>query len=53
MLNIQELKEYLNSINYNNNPLNLLFKNHVSSTNDYLSTFEIVIVPALLFSSIV
>ena len=37
MLNIQELKEYLNSINYNNNPLKLLFKNHVSSTNDYLN----------------
>ena len=37
MLNVQELKEHLNSINYNNNPLNLLFKNHVSSTNDYLN----------------
>ena len=37
MLNIQELRKYLNSINYNNNPLNLLFKNHVSSTNDYLN----------------
>ena len=37
MLNIQELREYLNSIKYNNNPLNLIFKNHVSSTNDYLN----------------
>ncbi len=37
MLNIQELKKYINSINHNNDQLKLLFKNHVSSTNDYLN----------------
>tara|TARA_B100001109_G_scaffold61643_1_gene50355 strand:- start:710 stop:1468 length:759 start_codon:yes stop_codon:yes gene_type:complete len=37
MLNVQELKKNLNSIYYYNNKINLLFKNHVSSTNDYLN----------------
>ena len=36
MLNVRELKKYLNSIDYNNDKVNLLFKNYVSSTNDYL-----------------
>jgi len=36
MLNLEVLRNYLNSISYNNNHLNLFFKNHVSSTNDYL-----------------
>ena len=37
MLNIQELKKYINSINHDDDKLNILFKNHVSSTNDYLN----------------
>ena len=37
MLNLQVLKNYLNLISHNNNDLSLLFKNHVSSTNDYLN----------------
>ena len=37
MLNISELKKKLKSIYYNNTHIKVLFKNHVSSTNDYLS----------------
>ena len=37
MLNITELKKKLKSIHYSNTHLNVLFKNHVSSTNDYLN----------------
>jgi BirA family biotin operon repressor/biotin-[acetyl-CoA-carboxylase] ligase len=37
MLNISELKEKLRPTTYNNTHLNVLFKNHVSSTNDYLN----------------
>ena len=37
MLNISELKKKLKSVTYSNTHLNVLFKNHVSSTNDYLN----------------
>lgn len=37
MLNISELNKKLNSIRFNNTSLKVLFKNHVSSTNDYLN----------------
>jgi BirA family biotin operon repressor/biotin-[acetyl-CoA-carboxylase] ligase len=37
MLNITELNKKLNSIYFNNTSLKMLFKNHVSSTNDYLN----------------
>ena len=37
MLNISELKKKLKSSTYDNTHLNVLFKNHVSSTNDYLN----------------
>ena len=37
MLNITELKKKLKSIHYSNTHLKVLFKNHVSSTNDYLN----------------
>ena len=37
MLNISELKEKLKPTTYSNTHLNVLFKNHVSSTNDYLN----------------
>lgn len=36
MLNISKLNKKLNSIYYNNTCLKMLFKNHVSSTNDYI-----------------
>ena len=36
MLNISRLNKKLNLIYYNNTCLKMLFKNHVSSTNDYL-----------------
>ena len=36
MLNISELKKKLMSVSYDNTQLRVLFKNHVSSTNDYL-----------------
>ena len=37
MLNITELKKKLKSIHYSNTHLKVLFKNHVSSTNNYLN----------------
>ena len=37
MLNISELKQKLKFITYSNTALNVLFKNHVSSTNDYFN----------------
>tara|TARA_B100000900_G_scaffold398863_1_gene400759 strand:+ start:419 stop:1177 length:759 start_codon:yes stop_codon:yes gene_type:complete len=37
MLKIQDLKKYLSAIKYNNEGIRVLFKNHVSSTNDYLN----------------
>ena len=36
MLDISELKKKLTSVYYNNSQLRILYKNHVSSTNDYL-----------------
>ena len=35
MLEISKLKKDLSKILYNNKPIRVLFKNHLSSTNDY------------------
>ena len=42
MLEISKLKKDLSKILYNNKPIRVLFKNHLSSTNDFLSNFLIL-----------